>query len=167
MPASDSKLVFRRALRADVPEIVRLLADDVLGAKREQYRSPLPESYYAAFEAIDRDSNNELIVVELTGGVIGVLQLTYTPYLTYCGSWRATIEGVRVDSSVRSQGIGRQLFTWAIERAKTKGCHLVQLTSDKARPDAIRFYESLGFVTSHEGLKHHLFTPGKVAHPAS
>ncbi len=163
MRISETELTFRPAIRADVPEIVRLLADDVLGAKREQYTSPLPESYFVAFEAIDRDPNNELVVAELAGKVVGVLQLTFTPYLTYRGSWRATIEGVRVDSSVRSQGIGHRLFTWAIERAEAKGCHLVQLTSDKARPDAIRFYESLGFVASHEGLKRHLSNLSDVA----
>jgi len=147
---------FRRATRVDVPDIVRMLADDILGDKREQYAVPLPESYYTAFDAIDTASHNELIVAELNGKVVDVLQLTYIPYLTYRGSWRALIEGVRVDSSLRSSSIGRKLFTWAIERAQSKGCHLVQLTSDKARPEAIRFYESLGFVASHEGMKLHL-----------
>jgi ribosomal protein S18 acetylase RimI-like enzyme len=144
---------FRPAVREDVEEIVRLLADDALGAKREEYVVPLPESYYTAFAAIQRDPNNELIVVEFKGRIVGVLQITYIPYLTYRGSWRAQIEGVRVDSSLRSSGIGRKLFVWAIERAREKGCRLVQLTSDKSRPDAIRFYESLGFTASHEGLK--------------
>lgn len=147
---------FRTAVRADLPDIVRMLADDLLGAGREEYASPLPDSYYAAFDAIDRDPNNELIVVELDRAVVGVLQLTYIPYLTYRGSWRALIEGVRIESSLRASGIGRKLFTWAIGRAQRRGCKLVQLTSDKARPDAIRFYESLGFVASHEGLKLHL-----------
>ena len=146
---------FRIAVRGDLPAIVRMLADDALGAKRETYASPLPDSYYAAFDAIDRDANNELIVVELDRQVVGVLQITYIPYLTYRGSWRALIEGVRIESSLRASGIGRKLFTWAIGRARSKGCSLVQLTSDKARPDAIRFYESLGFVASHEGLKLH------------
>ena len=139
-----------------MPDIVRLLADDALGSGREHFAWPLPDSYYAAFEAIDRDPNNELIVVDLDHKVVGVLQLTYIPYVTYRGSWRALIEGVRVDSSMRSSGLGGKLLAWAIERARIKGCILVQLTSDKARPDAIRFYESLGFVPSHEGLKLHL-----------
>ena len=130
-----------------------MLADDALGAKREAYASPLPQEYYAAFEAIDVDPNNELVVACLVDKVVGVLQLTFIPYLTYRGSWRAQIEGVRVDASVRSRGVGRQLFQWAIERARQRGCRLLQLTSDKARPDAIRFYESLGFLASHEGLK--------------
>lgn len=136
---------------------MRLLADDPLGAKREAYALPLPARYYAAFEAIDRDENNELVVVEgADKEVVGMLQLTFIPYLTYRGGWRALIEGVRVAAHLRSSGIGRRLFQWAIERARERGCHLVQLTSDKARPDAIRFYESLGFVASHEGMKLHL-----------
>jgi GNAT superfamily N-acetyltransferase len=148
-----SEPIFRTAVRADLLDIVRMLADDVLGAEREEYVSPLPDSYYTAFEAIDRDPNNELVVVDLNGKVVGVLQLTYIPYIAYRGSWRALVEGVRVDPSVRSSGVGRKLFIWAIERARNKGCHLIQLTSDKGRPDAIRFYESLGFVATHEGLK--------------
>lgn len=150
---------FRRAARADLEDIVRLLADDPLGAKRETYASPLPESYRKAFETIDRDPNNELVVATLAGRVVGVLQITFLPYLTYRGSWRALIEGVRVDSSARSGGIGRKLFEWAIARAREKGCHMVQLTSDKSRPDAIRFYEGLGFVASHEGMKLRLRQP--------
>jgi GNAT superfamily N-acetyltransferase len=140
-------------VRADLPDIVRMLADDMLGAKREEYASPLPESYYAAFEAIVRDPNNELVVGELDERVVAVLQLTCIPNLSRRGSWRALIEGVRVDSSVRSGGVGRRLVEWAIARAREKGCRLVQLTSDKRRRDAIRFYESLGFVASHEGMK--------------
>jgi GNAT superfamily N-acetyltransferase len=150
---------FRPAVRADVADIVRMLADDALGSQREEFVSPLPQSYYAAFEAIDRDPNNELVVVELRGRIVGMLQLTYIPYMTYRGSWRALIEGVRVDASVRSSGIGLSLFVWAIDRARNRGCHMVQLTSDKARPNAIRFYQTLGFVASHEGLKLHLLSP--------
>lgn len=140
-------------MREDVQDIVRLLADDPLGARREKYEIPLASSYLEAFAAIDADPNNELVVVDLDGQVIGVLQLTFIPYLTYQGGWRALIEGVRIDSRFRSGGLGRRLFEWAIARAVERGCHLVQLTSDKARPDAIRFYESMGFVASHEGMK--------------
>lgn len=153
---SHHEPTFRRAVRSDVPEIVRMLADDQLGARREQYSHPIPECYYTAFDAIDADPNNELVVVVLDGKVNGVLQLTYIPHLTYQGRWRATIEGVRVDAGVRSCGIGNKLFAWAIERARSRGCHLLQLSSDKTRKDAIRFYESLGFVASHEGMKLHL-----------
>lgn len=154
---TDPDLIFRSATRDDLPAIVGLLADDPLGAQRENYVLPLPGCYEAAFAAIDQDPHNELIVVDAPDHpVAGVLQLTVVPHITYRGGWRAQIEGVRVASSLRSSGIGEQLFQWAIQRAKAKGCHLVQLTSDKARPDAIRFYERLGFVASHEGLKLHL-----------
>jgi GNAT superfamily N-acetyltransferase len=146
-------LAFRRARASDVAGIVRLLADDPLGAKRERCETPLPESYLQAFEAIDADPNNELVVVCLDEEVVGVLQLTFIPYLTYQGGWRALIEAVRVDAKVRSKGFGKAMFEWAIARSRERGCHLVQLTTDKSRPDAKRFYESLGFSASHEGMK--------------
>lgn len=147
---------FREATRKDLPEIVRLLSDDPLGSQREVNTSPLPKTYYSAFEAIERDSNNELVVAELSGLVVGMLQLTFIPYVSYCGSWRALIEGVRVDHKFRSRGIGQKLISWAVERSNERDCRVVQLTSDRARPEAIRFYERLGFVASHEGLKLHL-----------
>lgn len=150
-PAPD--LVFRPATRGDVDVIVRMLADDPLGAQREQYASPLPRSYERAFVAIQADPNNELVVAEADGRVVGVVQLTFIPYLTHQGSWRALIEGVRVDASARSQGVGQRMFTWAIERARERGCRIVQLTTDKSRPDALRYYQRLGFVASHEGMK--------------
>jgi GNAT superfamily N-acetyltransferase len=146
-------LAFRRARRGDLPAIVHLLADDPLGAQREADTWPLPASYGAAFDAIDADPNQELVVAECGDAVVGVLQLTFIPSLTYRGGWRALIEGVRVAAALRSAGVGQRLFEWAIARARERGCHLLQLTSDKARPDAIRFYERLGFVASHEGLK--------------
>lgn len=148
-----SDLLFRAAVRTDLPDIVRMLAEDQLGSAREDYGPPLPDVYYAAFDAIERDPNNELIVCVVDGKVAGVLQLTYIPYVTHRGSWRALIEGVRVESSMRSGGIGRRLLTWAIDRARQRGCGMVELTSNKVRTEAIRFYESLGFVASHEGLK--------------
>ncbi len=145
---------FRQADKEDLPAIVRMLADDALGAKRERYSDPLPEEYYRAFDAIEADPNNELIVVEdANGTVIGTLQLTFLPGISHRGAWRAQIEGVRVSAEVRSSGIGRKMILWAIERARERGCPMVQLTSDKSRVDAIRFYEKLGFVASHQGLK--------------
>jgi len=146
-------VTFRAATREDVPEIVRMLADDRLGAAREVCTSPLPDSYYTAFDAIERDPNNELIVCMVDGQIGGTLQLTFIPYITHRGTWRAVIEGVRVDAAMRSRGIGRRMIEWAIEQARQRGCGMVQLTSNKTRADAIRFYESLGFVASHEGLK--------------
>lgn len=144
---------FRSATRDDLPAIVRLLADDTLGSTRERYELPLPPSYLAAFHAIDTDPNNELVVTELDGQLVGTMQLTFIPSITYQGRWRALIEGVRIDSSVRSQGLGRCMFEWAIARARERDCHLLQLTTDKARPEALRFYQRLGFVASHEGMK--------------
>jgi GNAT superfamily N-acetyltransferase len=148
-----SSVEFRQAIEDDLVAIVALLADDILGAKRERFSHPLPSSYHAAFDAIKRDPNNELIVCTRANAIIGVLQLTYIPYITYQGSWRALIEGVRVASSERNSGIGAQLFEYAIARARKHGCFMVQLTTDKARPDALRFYEKLGFKASHEGMK--------------
>lgn len=87
------------------------------------------------------------------GGLLGILQLTYIPYLTYKGSWRCLIEGVRIHKDYRGKGLGTELFKWAIQRAKEKNCNIVQLTSNKERIEAIRFYESLGFEASHEGFK--------------
>lgn len=153
---AESPLSFRRARLDDVPTIVRLLADDPLGARRERDETPLPDSYVRAFHEIDGDGNNELIVACRDERVVGVLQLTVIPGITYQGGRRALIEGVRVARGERSRGLGRALFEWAIARARERGCHMVQLTTDKSRPDALRFYEGLGFVASHEGMKLHL-----------
>jgi GNAT superfamily N-acetyltransferase len=130
-----------------------MLADDELGALRETVADPVPDFYARAFDAIDRDPNNELIVADRDGQLVGVLQLTFIPYLTHRGGWRALIEGVRVASAARSEGIGGQLIEWAIARSRERGCRIVQLTSDKRRADAIRFYERLGFKATHEGFK--------------
>ncbi|MGN1402678.1 MAG: GNAT family N-acetyltransferase [Bacillus sp. (in: firmicutes)] len=130
-----------------------MLADDVLGSKRERYEHPLPDSYTKAFEAIVTDPNNELVVACVGNEVMGVLQITFTPYITHQGGWRATIEGVRTSASVRGKGVGTGLIEWAIHRAKERNCHLVQLTTDKKRTETLRFYERLGFKATHEGLK--------------
>lgn len=144
----------RRAKREDVPEIIALLANDPLGKQREAYEDPLPLSYYEAFDQISKDSNQELIVLENSEQrIIGTLQLSFIPYLTYQGSTRAQIEAVRIHKDYRGLGIGHQLFTWAIERSKERKAHLLQLTTDKKRPEALKFYKKLGFVASHEGMK--------------
>lgn len=145
--------MFRAAERSDIPAIVRMLADDPLGAQRESFSDPLPASYLAAFEAIDTDPNNELVVAIMSGQVIGVLQITFIPYLTYRGGWRALVEGVRVSSGARSGGTGGAMIRWAIERARQRECLMIQLTTDRTRTDALRFYERLGFVASHHGMK--------------
>lgn len=147
---------FRKATKEDVPFIVQMMADDELGKLREDFKDPLPQQYYQAFSNIDNDPNQELIVIENESGeIIGTLQLSFIQYLTYQGGIRAQIEAVRIRNDQRGKGIGEKLFRWAIERAKEKGAHLLQLTSDKQRPDAIRFYEKLGFKASHEGMKLH------------
>jgi GNAT superfamily N-acetyltransferase len=146
-------LTIRNAERADVPAIVRMLADDALGATREHATEPLPDSYYAAFDAIDKDPNNQILVATIGDRVVGTLQLTFTPSLSYQGGWRATVESVRADSSLRGQGIGTALMERAIELARAKGCVLMQLTTHKTRTDAHRFYERLGFTTAHIGMK--------------
>lgn len=152
MNASPIKV--RPAVKGDLPAIVRMLADDPLGSQRERSTDPLPGSYYEAFGAIEQDLNNELVVAEEENdGIVAVLQLTFTPYITHQGGWRATIEGVRVARQFRGSGLGHELFAWAIRRAKDRRCHIVQLTTDKERPEALRFYESLGFTASHEGMK--------------
>ncbi|GAA0339826.1 GNAT family N-acetyltransferase [Bacillus carboniphilus] len=148
-----TKLTFRNAQEGDLDKIVGMLADDPLGMKRERYEKPLPESYHQAFHAISSDPNNELVVACMDNEVVGVFQMTFTPYITHQGGWRATIEGVRTSSAVRGKGVGTQMFEWAIHRAKERGCHVVQLTTDKKREDALRFYERLGFHATHEGMK--------------
>ncbi len=149
----------RRATHNDVPEIVRLLADDPLGSQRENYQSPLPQSYYDAFEEINQDPHNQLVIAEAGGEVIGTLQLTFIPSLTYQGGKRAQIEAVRIDRQYRSRGVGGKLFEWAIMRAREEQCHLIQLTTNNTRANAHRFYERLGFVASHSGMKLDLRRP--------
>ncbi|SEG11694.1 GNAT family N-acetyltransferase [Sphingobacterium lactis] len=147
----------RIAERKDLDRIIELLADDKLGQMREAFRQPLPAEYITAFKKITADPNQELIVVENTDGkVIGCMQLTFIQYLTYRGGIRAQIEGVRIAKEEQQKGLGKRMFKWAIERAKERGVHLVQLTSDKVRPEALQFYHKLGFRDSHEGLKLHL-----------
>jgi GNAT superfamily N-acetyltransferase len=142
-------VIFRTATEPDVPAIVALLADDLIGAGREGES----DAYVSAFKEITTDSRNELIVADVDGEVAGTLQLTYIPGLSRMGTERAQIEAVRVAATHRGQGLGRKMIIWSIDRARERGCGLIQLTSDKRRSDAIRFYESLGFEPTHEGLK--------------
>lgn len=149
----NENINFRAATIEDLDAIVRMLADDTLGSQRERYEHPLPDSYHQAFGAISADPNNELIVARMGDEIVGVQQITFTPYITHQGGWRATIEGVRTSSAARGKGVGTKLIQFAIHRAKERGCHLVQLTTDKSREDALRFYERLGFKATHEGMK--------------
>lgn len=148
-------LIFRTATRADVPAILELLTDDEISRSRET--SPTPESvdaaYWSAFEAIDADPRNELIVADAGGEVVGTCQLTFTPSLSRRGTERMTMEAVRIRRDQRGRGLGRQMMAWSLDRARARGCRLAQLTTDKRRADAHRFYASLGFEASHEGFK--------------
>lgn len=144
----------RRARREDVPAIVRLYADDDLGATREAPHEL--DGYRTAFDALAADANSELMVAERDGEVVGTFQLTFIQQLSFRGGKVAQIEAVRVARLQRGRGLGAQMMRWAIDRARAAGCWRVQLTSNKQRHDAHRFYQRLGFVATHEGMKLHL-----------
>jgi GNAT superfamily N-acetyltransferase len=156
-------VIFRLATRADVPAILELLDDDEISRSRAAGEpggdapGVLPEAadaaLWAAFEAIDADPRNELIVADDGGAVVGTCQLTFTPSPSRRGAERMTIEAVRVRRDQRGRGVGRAMMGWALDRARERGCGLAQLTTDKRRTDAQRFYATLGFTASHEGMK--------------
>lgn len=149
------KIKFRHATIEDLPDIVQMIANDKLGQTREAFTLPLPDFYNNAYRNIHADPNQELIVLEYDNKVIGTLQLSFIQYLTYKGGTRAQIEQVRIHENFRGQGLGTVLFEWAIAKAKDKGAHVLQLTTDKKRPEALNFYKQLGFKDSHEGMKLH------------
>ncbi|MEO5947505.1 MAG: GNAT family N-acetyltransferase [Chitinophagaceae bacterium] len=148
-----NELTFRLATVDNLYDIVCMLADDTLGASREKADLPLLPEYIKAFEIISADPKQELTIVEMDGETVGTFQLTFVQNIAHQGGLRAQVESVRTHAAHRGKGIGKKVFEYIINRAKEKGCVLLQLTSDKQRPDAIRFYEKLGFVTSHEGMK--------------
>jgi GNAT superfamily N-acetyltransferase len=143
-------VVLRRAAAADLPAIVALLADDPLGATRE---GADPAPYEAAFAAVDADPAHLLVVADDDGAAVGTLQLSFLPGLSRGGALRAQVEGVRVAASGRGRGLGEAMLRWCADEARRRGAVLVQLTTDSRRPDAHRFYERLGFVASHVGMK--------------
>jgi ribosomal protein S18 acetylase RimI-like enzyme len=150
--AEGSQITIRPAKRDDVGAIVGMLADDPLGSARERIEQPLPESYFKAFEALDRDPNIELVVAQDgEGAVVGCLQLCILPGLSSQGASRALIEDVRVASHRRGRGIGEQLVQWAVAEAR-QSCKLIELLTHHTRVDAQRFYERLGFQRSHVGM---------------
>ena len=150
----DSTVVLRRAAAEDVPAIVDLLAADQLGATRDGVNTAEDlAAYQRAFRAIDADPAHILMVAQAGQQLVGTLQLSFIPGLARRGALRAQIEAVRVHESYRDRGLGAAMMGWAVEEARRRGCALVQLTTDKARPDAHRFYERLGFVASHQGMK--------------
>jgi GNAT superfamily N-acetyltransferase len=144
-------VTLRPAKREEVPAIVAMLADDELGGGREAASDP--QIYYDAFDEMAKEPNNRLLVAEQNGELVGTLQITFIRGLSRKGAKRAQIEAVRVASNHRGKGLGHEIFVAAIELARKEGCSLVQLTTDKKRADAHRFYEQLGFVASHEGMK--------------
>jgi GNAT superfamily N-acetyltransferase len=154
MPETPAiQVQIRAAHHDDVPAIVRLLADDFLGATREQASDPLPQRYWEAYDAMAAQGGNELFVAELDGEIVGCLQLTTISGLSRMGLKRGLVEGVRVSAARRGHRIGEALMRAAIDRAKQLGCGVVQLTTDIRRTDAHRFYERLGFEATHVGMK--------------
>ena len=150
---STDKINIRDATKYDLPAIVSMLADDPLGQLREDACEPLDQRYQDSFAAIEGDNNQFLAVVDIGGVIAGCIQLTLIPGLSRTGMWRGQIESVRIGTGFRDKGMGQIMIEWAIQIAKEKRCGLVQLTSDIKRPQAIRFYEKLGFVNSHAGMK--------------
>ncbi|MEV0978744.1 GNAT family N-acetyltransferase [Streptomyces sp. NPDC049915] len=144
-------LEIRAAVPDDVPAIVAMLADDPLGAQRESPDDLAP--YLSAFESIAADPNQRLVVAVREGRIVGTLQLTLIPGLSRRGATRSIIEAVRIHADERGSGLGTRLIEWAVDESRLLGCQLVQLTSDKSRTDAHRFYERLGFEGSHLGFK--------------
>lgn len=148
-----TELKFRAAKIEDLPAIVAMLADDILGKDREDSSTPPNPRYVSALQAIMADPNQIQVVAELDGELVGTMQLSFIPGIARMGAWRAQIEGVRTSAGHRGAGIGQKMFEWAIEESRQRGCSLVQLTTDKDRPDAHRFYDKLGFVATHLGYK--------------
>lgn len=150
----SSSVVLRRAKTDDLPAIVNLIAADPLGATRDGAKAAGDlAAYQRAFQVIDSDPAHVLIVAESGHDVVATMQLSFIPGLARRGALRAQIEAVRVHETYRGRGLGAAIFAWAINEARQRGCALVQLTTDKSRTSAHRFYERLGFVASHEGMK--------------
>jgi len=149
-----SDLILRDATVADLPAILAMLAEETIPPGREA--EPDDPRYMAAYEAIEIDPNQRLIAAELNGRVVGTMQLSFLPGLSFIGSWRGLIEAVRIVADLRGQKLGEKMILWAVEQCRARHCKLVQLTSSASRADAHRFYARLGFVQSHVGMKLHL-----------
>ncbi len=146
-------VTFRDATFADLPAIVALLVEDTLGEKREDPSLPLDPAYERAFHIITANPDQRQIVAEQDGVIIATMQLTFIPGIAFRGVWRGQIEAVRVAGRLRGQGIGATMIEWGVEQCRARDCRMVQLTSDKSRGAAHRFYERLGWARSHEGFK--------------
>ena len=148
-------LTYRHAAPADLPLIVGLIVEDSVISTDDNPADAMHADYVNALAAIDRDPNQEMFVVDLDGAPVGCFQLSYLPGLMRRGMWRGQIEVVHVSEAMRNRGIGGEMMRWALERCHDRGCGMVQLTSNKKRLDAHRFYERLGFLKSHEGFKYY------------
>ena len=152
--SGEMDVILRHAIEDDVPALVGLIAADQIATNRDGIRGDEDHAaYVAAFRAIDADAAHILLVAESAGEVVGTLQLSFLPGLARRGSWRAQVEAVRVRSDLRGRRLGEAMMSWAIDESRRRGCALLQLTTDKQRVDAHRFYERLGFVASHDGMK--------------
>ncbi len=150
---APAAVTFRRARRADLPAVLELLNDGKVGNVPERIEDPMPRVYDDAFAAIEADPNQLLLVGEAEGRIVASLQLTFIPGIAHQGAWRAQVEAVRVARELRGRRIGEAMMRHVVALAKERGCDRVQLTTNKARDDAQRFYRRLGFVASHEGMK--------------
>jgi GNAT superfamily N-acetyltransferase len=149
-------LTFRNARPDDLPFVIALIVEDSVVESGDDAADAMHADYRNALAAIDADPNEEMIIVELEGEPVGCFQLSYLPGLMRRGMWRGQIEVVHVAAAKRNSGLGTQMMRWAIERCRERNCGMVQLTSNKKRLDAHRFYERLGFARSHEGFKLYL-----------
>ena len=146
-------IIIRHATREDVPAMVAMLADDALGGPRERIADPLPDSYYAGFDAVQATPNILLMVAQgKNDDVVGCFQLCFLPGISSQGATRALIEDVRVASSCRGQRIGEQMLHWAMDEARKRGCKVFELLTHETRSGAQRFYKRLGFAASHVGM---------------
>ena len=149
-------LTFRRAVEADLPFIVKLLTEDAVRVTDDRPDEPFHPRYVAALRELEADPNQMMMVAMLDGETVGTIQLTFIPGISGLGTRRCLVEAVHISPAHRSKGLGSEMIRWSIEQARERGCGMVQLTSNKKRLDAHRFYERLGFLESHEGFKYYL-----------
>lgn len=150
------RLTYRKAVEADLPFIVKLLSDDAVRATDDRPDEPFHPRYVAALRELEADPNQLMMVAELDGETVGTVQLTFIPGLASLGTRRCLVEAVHIAPAHRNRGLGTEMIRWAIAQARERGCGVVQLTSNKKRLDAHRFYEKLSFLKSHEGFKYYL-----------
>jgi GNAT superfamily N-acetyltransferase len=167
LAVGDRRIELRSAVERDLPALVALLADDPLGSGREARDSEDLAPYRRAFGLLADDPAHTLVVAVDGGEIVGTLQLSVLPGLSRRGALRGQIEAVRVRAGRRGEGLGAAMIAWAIEEAGRRSCALVQLTTDKSRADAHRFYRRLGFVPSHEGFKLELAAADSGGFPAA